>query len=130
MTHWEYHKSRLKIPKCNSNYRCGVFYGPALIENQWTEIDCGYKDGITGRYITFQLLERFIQPSQLEIKEIEVEGFGRICGRPCLQRNVPSVDDFLGNLDSSGPPAGRTDWKLVRYAPQRNEWHDANDKLM
>ena len=69
-------------------------------------------------------------PSKLEIKEIEVEGWGRGCGRPCLQKNVPTVDEFLGNLDTSGPPAGRTDWKLVRYVPQRAQWHDANDKLM
>ena len=29
--------------------RCGVFYGPALVENQWVEIDCGYRKGILGR---------------------------------------------------------------------------------
>ena len=97
-----------------------------MIEDQWIEIDCGYKDGIMGRYITFQLLERFVQPSRIRIKEIEIEGFVRLCGRPCLQKNVPTINDFLGPLDGTGP----TDWKLVRYVPQRAEWHDANDKLL
>ena len=94
-----------------------------MIANQWIEIDCGYKNGIVGRYITFQLLDRVTQPSKLKIKEIEVEGFGRSCGRPCLQKNA---DNFLGPLDGNEP----TDWRLVRYVPQRAQWHDANDKLM
>ena len=31
------------------NTQCNVFYGPALIDNQWIEFDCGYKQGILGR---------------------------------------------------------------------------------
>ena len=31
------------------NNVCDVFYGPALIEGQWIEFDCGYKKGILGR---------------------------------------------------------------------------------
>ena len=91
--------------------RCGVFYGPTLVPNQWIDIDCGYKDGILGRlitlsvrvghfscyllrYITIQLLERSVSPSRLEIKEIEMEGWGRLCGHPCLGLNVPAISDY------------------------------------
>ena len=31
------------------NSQCNVFYGPALIANQWIEFDCGFKQGILGR---------------------------------------------------------------------------------
>ena len=31
------------------NSQCNVFYGPALIPNQWIEFDCGFKKGILGR---------------------------------------------------------------------------------
>ena len=31
------------------NTQCNVFYGPTVIEGQWIEFDCGYKDGILGR---------------------------------------------------------------------------------
>ena len=94
-----------------------MFYGPTLVPNQWIDIDCGYKDGILGRlmvnvnntvcnsgiyllpsilprYITIQLLERSVSPSRLEIKEIEMEGWGRLCGHPCLALNVPAISDY------------------------------------
>ena len=35
------------------NSQCNVFYGPALIENQWIEFDCGHKKGILGRLKVF-----------------------------------------------------------------------------
>jgi len=32
-----------------NNERCGVFFGPAYVESQWIEVNCGFKDGILGR---------------------------------------------------------------------------------
>ena len=49
---------------------------------------------ILPRYITIQLLERSVSPSRLEIKEIEMEGWGRLCGHPCLGLNVPAISDY------------------------------------
>ena len=37
------------LSNISNSLRCGVFYGPALVENQWVEIDCGYRKGILGR---------------------------------------------------------------------------------
>ena len=39
------------------NSRCNVFSGPALIENQWIEFDCGFKKGILGRSIDDDILK-------------------------------------------------------------------------
>jgi len=66
-----------------SNIRCGVYYGPTLVSKQWIEIDCGYSKGIYGRYVSLQLLERRIASGggNLEIAEIEVYGWGRICNK-------------------------------------------------
>ena len=44
------------------NSPCNVFYGPQLIEGQWIEFDCGFKNGILGRYLSVQLHERFAKP--------------------------------------------------------------------
>ena len=59
------------------------------------------------------------------MKEIEVEGWTRSCGRPCLSKNVPTTNDFYGTLEGTHP----TDWRLVQYAPQRAQWHDSYDRL-
>ena len=29
--------------------RCGTYFGPALVQSQWIEINCGFKDGLHGR---------------------------------------------------------------------------------
>merc|ERR1711915_955254 len=59
-----------------TNTRCGVYYGPTVIDNQWVDVDCGYEKGIYGRYISLQLLERNLVPhnSRLIIGEVEVSG--------------------------------------------------------
>ena len=74
--------------------------------------------------MTIQLLERISSPSQLVISEIEVEGFHRKCGRPCLSKNVADIDDYFGPIGD-----GPTDWKLVRYTPASSSWHPARDYL-
>ena len=117
------------MPDANSvlfgNTRCGVFYGPSLVVGQWIVLDCGYKHGITGRYLTLQLLERFSMPSKMEIREIEIEGWTRQCGNSCIQQPT----DSYGTLYSNNDHSSIYDWRLVRYAPQRSAWHDATDKL-
>jgi len=66
--------------KITNNERCGTYFGPALVQSQWIEINCGFKDGLHGRYLSLQLLERFSQPDEkFEIKEIEVYGWGKTC---------------------------------------------------
>lgn len=72
--------------KITENTRCGVFYGPALVANQWVEIDCGYRKGITGRYLSIQLLDRSVPAGggKLEVREVQVEGWARSCGRKYL----------------------------------------------
>ena len=74
--------------------------------------------------MTIQLLERMSSPSQLVISEIEVEGFNRKCGNPCLSKNVDTIDDYFGKIGD-----GPTDWKLVRYTPASSTWHTARDLL-
>ena len=86
--------------KITNNVRCGVYFGPTLISDQWVEVDCGYKKGIYGRlkiltmlmhvhinanaenhtfrYLSLQLLERFGNGA-LSISEVEVYGWGRTC---------------------------------------------------
>jgi len=65
------------------NTRCGVYYGPTVIDNQWIDVDCGYEYGIYGRYISLQLLDRhlIIGNSALEVGEVEVSGWARTCSR-------------------------------------------------
>ena len=65
------------------------------------------------------MLERFASPSALEVKEVEVEGWGRVCGGPCLGTNVASIPAF----------ASTGDWRLVRYSPDQAAWHPAGDNL-
>ena len=68
-----------------------MFYGPALVASQWVEIDCGYRKGITGRYLSIQLLDRSIPAGggKLEIREVQIEGWARSCGKKYL---APSPD--------------------------------------
>merc|ERR1711972_665271 len=45
--------------RITGNTRCGIYYGPTLVSNQWVEIDCGYDRGLMGRYLTIQSTERY-----------------------------------------------------------------------
>lgn len=66
--------------KITNNERCGTYFGPAMVESQWIDVNCGFKDGLHGRYMSIQLLERFSAPDEkLEIKEIEIHGWGKTC---------------------------------------------------
>ena len=65
---------------------CGVYYGPTLVNRQWVEVDCGLERGIKGKFITLQLLDRYMANSPLEIAEIEIYGWGRTCSN-----NDPAV---------------------------------------
>lgn len=69
--------------KITGNIRCGTFFGPTLVAGQWIEIDCGFSKGIYGRYVSLQLVERFVQAGggRLDIAEAEVYGWGRTCAR-------------------------------------------------
>ena len=62
------------------NDKCGVFYGPTLVHQQWVEVDCGATRGIKGRYLTLQLTERYEGNHPLEITSLEMYGWGRACG--------------------------------------------------
>ena len=105
----------------DTNPRCGVFYGPSLVPNQWIEVDCGYRRGMLGQYITIQLTDRFIPVGgrRLEIKEVEVQGWARSCGHRCLQAHQE-----LGPFGEE-----EHEWSLVRHVPEGNVWHPANDML-
>ena len=105
----------------DTNKRCGVFYGPALVVNQWIEVDCGYRRGMLGRYITIQLTDRFIPSGggRLEIKEVEVQGWARSCGSFCLQ-SLQSLGEFGDETHQ---------WRMVRHVPKGGTWHPANDML-
>ena len=62
------------------NERCGMFFGPTLVPQQWVEVDCGYPRGMGGKFLTLQLLDRFGGNHPLEISELEIYGWGRTCG--------------------------------------------------
>ena len=47
--------------------------------NQWIDVDCGEESGLLGRFIFLQMLERR-SAGQLEVREVEVEGWARSCG--------------------------------------------------
>lgn len=66
--------------RMTSNTRCGIYYGPTLIDEQWVEVDCGYTWGLMGRYLTLQHTERYKETEALQLKEVEVHGWGRVCG--------------------------------------------------
>jgi len=66
--------------RITGNTRCGIYYGPTLVSNQWVEIDCGYDRGLMGRYLTIQSTERYQVDNALELAEVEVHGWGRVCG--------------------------------------------------
>ena len=61
-------------------FRCGVYFGPTLVTQQWVEVDCGYTKGMLGQFITLQMTERFMVNNPLEITMVEVYGWGRVCG--------------------------------------------------
>ena len=123
----------------DTNPRCGVFYGPSLVPNQWIEVDCGYRRGMLGQYITIQLTDRFIPDGgrRLEIKEVEVQGWARSCGHRCLQAHQ-DLGPFGDELH---------EWTMMRHVPkveirklvrnshhnichcQGNVWHPATDML-
>ena len=90
--------------------RCGVFYGPALVTNQWVEIDCGYRKGITGRYLSIQLLDRSIPAGggKMEIREVQVEGWARSCGKLLTISAQPQLNlnrkSFYGLCPVHPPP--------------------------
>ena len=65
---------------CKCFPRCGIYYGPTVVTQQWTEVDCGYSKGMLGKYITLQMTERFLVNNPLEITMLEVYGWGRVCG--------------------------------------------------
>jgi len=58
---------------------CGVYYGPTLVNRQWVEVDCGLHKGVKGKFLTLQLLDRYMANSPLEIAELEIYGWGRTC---------------------------------------------------
>ena len=41
--------TRIFLSLCLFLTRCGTYFGPALVQNQWIDIDCGFKDGLNGR---------------------------------------------------------------------------------
>ena len=56
-----------------------MFLGPAVLANQWITVDCGEDRGLVGRFVFLQMLERR-SAGQLEVREVEVEGWARSCG--------------------------------------------------
>ena len=73
------HQSNVGQTRYTANTRCQMFYGPTLVPKQWIELDCGYSRGIRGNVIQFQLTERSTSNSPLEIRSIEIFGWGRTC---------------------------------------------------
>ena len=63
----------------SGNERCGKFFGPTLVPQQWVEVDCGFIKGMLGRFVTLQLTERFGSQHPLEISELEIYGWGKAC---------------------------------------------------
>ena len=72
----------LMNPGCYNvdSIRCGVYYGPTLVTQQWVEVDCGYTKGMLCQFITIQMTERFMVNNPLENTMLEVYGWGRVCG--------------------------------------------------
>ena len=66
--------------RMTGNTRCGMYYGPTLVEQQWVTVDCGLPRGLKGKYLTLQLLERFGGNTPLEISQVDIFGWGRTCG--------------------------------------------------
>ena len=65
--------------RMTENNRCGMYYGPTLVDQQWVEVDCGLPRGLKGKYLTLQLLERFGGNTPLEISQVDIFGWGRTC---------------------------------------------------
>ena len=61
------------------NTRCAMYYGPTLLSKQWVELDCGFPRGIKGKHISLQLTDRLEGNNRLEITELEIYGWGRLC---------------------------------------------------
>ena len=61
----------------------------------WTpaRVDCGHDLGISGRYISIQMLERpgGTEEDRLEVVEVEVEGWRRSCGETPGTSSHPSL---------------------------------------
>ena len=66
--------------RIEGNTRCGIFYGPTLVVQQWVEVDCGFTKGVKGRFLSLQLTERYGGSYPLEITSLEIYGGGRACG--------------------------------------------------
>ena len=66
--------------RITENEKCGVFYGPTLVHQQWVEVDCGTSRGIKGRFLSLQLMERYDGNHPLEITRLEIYGWGTACG--------------------------------------------------
>ena len=74
--------NRQDIPdseRYTKNARCGVYYGPTLVRQQWVEVDCGVPRGLKGKFLNIQLTERYKGDNPLEITELEIYGWGRVC---------------------------------------------------
>ena len=76
---WKYKPQISKNEPYTMNTRCGIYYGPTLVSQQWVEIDCGLPRGIKGNHISFQLTDRSTGNNPLEITELEIYGWGRVC---------------------------------------------------
>ena len=66
--------------RITNNERCGMYYGPTLVPQQWVDVDCGFSHGIKGKFLTLQLTERYGGNHPLEITSFELYGWGRACG--------------------------------------------------
>ena len=66
--------------RLTDNKRCGMYYGPTLVPQQWVQVDCGFARGLKGSFITLQLTERFGGDHPLQVTSLEVYGWGRVCG--------------------------------------------------
>jgi len=64
--------------RITGNTRCNVYNGPTRVYNEVVVITCNSQKGLMGPYLTIQQTERF-ENNALEIAELKVEGFGRVC---------------------------------------------------
>ena len=73
-------KNNAGLERFTVNERCGMFFGPTLVNQQWVEVECGVPKGMKGRFLSLQLTERFMGNNPLEITQLEIYGWGRVCG--------------------------------------------------
>ena len=95
------------------------------------------------RYLTIQMLERpGVTGGQLEVSEVQVEGWARSCGEIsvsqlstqlcfvlssgswCLQSSAETEEEMRGVRGSE-----LHQWHRVRHTPRGSVWHPAQDKL-